>query len=175
VSVKVNEQEILIDKRAHALAVMLLTRRKDLLIEEVKDDIGLDYIVRFYTEGKDGLREFGVQLKGTLAAATKDDADNVLCPSMQQRKQYGPFVRPVCLFLFTMDNDEGWYTWVAEPIEVDGKALLRSCAEPDCQQLDKRALREIIDRVDGWHDAIFLRLVVNGPGGGKSDRRGAKK
>ena len=51
-----HQRERLIEKRARALAMMLLTRREDLLIEEVKDDIGLDYLVRFNTKGKKGLR-----------------------------------------------------------------------------------------------------------------------
>jgi hypothetical protein len=173
-SVKEQQREVHIEKRARALATILLTRRNDLLIEEVQDDIGQDYIVRFHTKGKDGLREFGVGLKGTLTAATKDDADGVLRPVMQEKKRYGPFLRPVCLFLFAMENDAGWYTWVEEPMEKAGKVLLRSCAEPDCHQLDKRALKEIIDHVDAWHDAIFLDLIVNGPGRSKADRKGAR-
>src|SRR5438105_698962 len=56
-SVTEHAREVMIDKRARALTLMLLTRREDLLVEEVKDDIGLDFIVRFHTKGKNGLRE----------------------------------------------------------------------------------------------------------------------
>ena len=174
-SAKEHQREMFVAKRARALAMMLLTRREDLLIEEVKDDIGLDYIVRFHREGKEGLREFGIELRGVWAAVTKEQADKQLRPSLHQMKRYGPFLRPVCLFLFTMENDGAWYTWVAEPIESeDGKPLLRSRDEPDCRPLDKRALKEIIERVDGWHDALFPSLIVNGPGENKTDRKRAK-
>ena len=27
-------------------------------------------------------------------------------------RRYGPFPLPVVLFCFTMENNEGWYTWV---------------------------------------------------------------
>jgi len=173
---KEHHSEIFVEKRARALAMMLLTRRADLLIEEVKDDIGLDYIVRFRTKGKEGLREFGVELRGVWAAVSKDEADKVLRPSVQEMKRYGPFLRPVCLFCFTMENDGAWFTWVAEPIEAeDGTPKLRCCGEPDCRQLDKRALKEILERVDWWYDAIFPSLIVNGPGGGRADRKGAKQ
>jgi hypothetical protein len=173
---KEHQREIFIAKRARALAMMLLTRREDLRIEEVQGDFGLDYIVRFHTEGKEGLREFGIELKGAWAAATKEQADKALRPSMRQMKTYGPFLRPVCLFFFTMENDGAWYTWVAEPIESeDGKPLLRSCDEPDCQQLDRRALNNITERVDWWYDAIFPSLIVNGPGKSKADRKRAKQ
>jgi hypothetical protein len=140
-SENVHQREILVEKRARALAMMLLTRRADLLIEEVKDDIGLDYIVRFHTEGKEGLREFGIALRGAWATVTRDHANKVLRPAVQHLKRYGPFLRPVCLFFFTMENDGAWYTWVAEPIESeDGKPLLRSGDEPDCRQLDKKGI-----------------------------------
>jgi hypothetical protein len=35
-------------------------------------------------------------------------------------------------------------------------------------------LNEIIDRVDGWYEAIFPRVIMNGPGGSKADRKAAK-
>jgi len=173
-SIKEQKRTRLIEKRARALALMVLTRREDLLIEEVTDDIGLDLIIRFHTEGKDGLREFGVQVRGTGTSATKSEADAVLRTSLQELKRYGPFLRPSCLFLFAMANDSGWYTWVAEPIAEDGQALLRRCADPDCRPLDKRGLNEIVDAGDEWYDAIFPRVIVNGPGGSKANRKAAK-
>ena len=170
-----HQGELLIEKRARALTMMLLTRCENLRIEEVSEDIGLDYLVRFHREGKDGLREFGIKLRGVWAAATKEQADKMLRPSLRQMKRYGPFLRPVCLFLFTMENDEGWYSWAVEPIEVeDDKPLLRFCAEPASRQLDNKALKEIIEQVDLWYDAIFQRLIVNGPGQNKTERKRAK-
>jgi hypothetical protein len=171
-----HRREMLVEKRARALAIVLLTRRPDLLIEEVKDDIGLDYVVRFRTEGKDGLREFGVELRGVSAGVTKEIADKLLKPSLQQMKRYGPFARPVCLFLFTMEDDGAWYTWVAEPIEAaNGKPLLRSRDDADCRPLDKRAVKEIVERVDRWYDAFFPTLVANGAGGGNGAGRGTRQ
>jgi hypothetical protein len=175
-SAKEQQREVFVEKRAHALAMMLLTRRADLLIEEVKDDIGLDYIIRFHTEGKEGLREFGIELRGARAMVTKEQADKALRPAIQQMKRYGLFLHPVCLFFFTMENDEAWYTWIAEPIKSDeGKALLHFRDEPNCQPLDRRALKEIIDRVDVWYDALVPRLIANGPEGAKTNRKGAKQ
>jgi hypothetical protein len=169
-----HKREAFIEKRARALALLLLTRREDLLIEEVKEDIGLDYLVRFPTKGKGGLRELGVAVRGAWAAVTKAQADKALRLSMRVMKRHGSFVRPVCLFFFTMEDDGAWYIWVAEPVvSEDGKALLRSCDEPDCRQLDKRAFKEILARVDSWHDALLLTLIVNGPEGTKAERKQA--
>jgi hypothetical protein len=177
-AVKEQQRELLIEKRARALLIMLLTHRDDLLIEEVKanEAVALDYVVRFHTKGKEGLREFWIEVKGVWPALTKDRADKMLRPSLDQIKRDGPFLRPVCLFLFTMETDAAWYTWVAEPMESqDGRPQLSLCNEPDCRQLDKKALNEIIERVDLWHEAVFPRLVVNGPRKSKPDRKGAKQ
>src|SRR5947209_2882701 len=94
------QRRYLVKKRAHALAMMLLTHREDLRIEEVNDDIGLDFIVRFHKDGKEGLREFGIEVQGVWAAVSKDHADKALRPAIQEVIQYAPFSRPVCLFLF---------------------------------------------------------------------------
>jgi hypothetical protein len=171
-----HRREILIEKRARALAMILLTGQEELLIEEVKDDIGLDYLVRFHTKDMEGMREFGIGLRGNLAAVTKEGADKVLRRAVQQMRRYGPFLRPVCLFLFTMQNDGAWYTWVAEPIESeDGKPLLRDRDEPDCRQLNRKALKEIIACVDQWYDTSYRSLVVNGPGVSKAERKRTKQ
>jgi hypothetical protein len=171
-----NHKNALMEKRARALALMLLTRRAELLIEEVKEDIGLDYVVRFHTEGREGLREFCVVVRAAWEALTKDQADKVLQPSLQAVARYGPFGRPVCLFFFTMEDNGAWYTWVAEPVEAEeGKPGLRTCDEPDCRPLDKKALKEIVERVDSWYDVLFFSLSVNGPGRGKAERKQAKQ
>lgn len=174
-SEKEQHRERLIEKRARALTMMLLTRRKNLRIEEVNDDIGLDYIVRFHKEGKEGLREFGIELRGVWAAATKEQADKLIRPYLRQTKRYGPFLRPVCLFLFTMENDEGWYTWIEEPIEDENNnPQLRHYDEPDCRRLDNKALKEIVERVNLWYDAVFCSMVVNGSGESQANRKRAK-
>jgi hypothetical protein len=110
-----------------------------------------------------------------LGAVTKEHADKLLRPAVQQMKRYGPFLRPVCLFFFTMENDAAWYTWVAEPAESEsGTLLLHHFDEPDCRQLNKRALNEIIERVDLWYDAVFSTQIANGPGGSNPGRTQTK-
>jgi hypothetical protein len=116
-----------------------------------------------------------VKLRGAWAAVTKGHADRFLRPTVRQMKRYGPFLRPVCLFLFTREDEGAWYTWVAEPAEEGGKPLLRSRDEPDCRPLDRRALNAILERVDAWHDVLFPSLVGNGPGGGKAHSERAKQ
>jgi len=126
----------------------------------------------FRTPKKDGLREFAIQVTATLAAVTKDQDDKAVRPALQQLKRHAPFLRPVCLFFFTMEKDAAWYTWAAAPeISANGQALLRLQDKPDCRRLDQSALDEIVERVDLWHDAVFPSLTMNGNGAEQADRK----
>jgi hypothetical protein len=152
-------------KRAAALALMLLTRREDLLVEEVQDDIGPDYIVRFRKASRPGVREFGVAVASALGPAAKEDADAELRPALQRLRRHWPSLRPLCLFFFTMADDCAWYSWAAEPAEAeDGRPALCWREAPDSRPLDRKALNEILARVDRWYRAVLPVLVVNGAG-----------
>jgi hypothetical protein len=135
-----------------------LTRRPDLTIREATADIGIDLLVRLHPEGKEGVRQFGVEIRGVLSAVTADHANKILGPSMQKMLRNGPFPFPVVLFFFAMEDDQGWYAWVAEPvIESDGSPELRQHGEADCRPLDDEYVDEIVDRVDRWYDAFFAK------------------
>src|SRR5262249_31176399 len=67
---------------------------------------------------------------------------------------------PVCFFHFSMDDDQGHHTWVAEPaVTEDGPRLLMHEA-PHCGKLDAAALDEIVAQVDRWYDAFFSQIAV---------------
>ena len=171
---KAARQEMLIAKRVRALAVMYLTRRSDLMVEEVQEDIGLDLIVRFAPENKEGIRQFGVEPRGVWSSVTKEHADKVLVASVRQAQRHGPFAFPVCMFLFTMEENKAWYTWVAEPVVQTGKAILRMHQRADCQPLNNAALNQIVAHVDRWYDTFLENLVANPIDGGKPGRRQPK-
>lgn len=158
---KAAKQERFVGQRGHALAVMYLTRRSDLLIEEVREDLGLDLIVRFVPQNKEGIRQFGVELRGVRSSVTKEHADKVLGPTLRGIQHDGPFAFPVCLFFFTMEDNKGWYTWVAQPSVHAGKAVLRMHEGADCRPLDRTALDTIVDQVDRWYDVFFKNLITN--------------
>jgi hypothetical protein len=57
---KTAQQTRLIGERVKALTTILMTRREDVSILEVTEDLGLDFIVTINHEEKSGLRQFGV-------------------------------------------------------------------------------------------------------------------
>jgi hypothetical protein len=65
---------------------------------------------------------------------------------------------PVCLFFFTMVDNQGLYTWYAEPIFKSGKPRLKYHEAAHCARLDNAALDKIVESVDRWYDAFYSMI-----------------
>jgi hypothetical protein len=156
-----NEQEWFIAERSRALALMHLTRRKDLAVTNAGQGVGLEFLVSIAKpEGEKSLRQFGVFLRGSKDQVTEEQLNQELRPTMQSLQRLGQFPYPVCLLYFTMDDDQGYFTWVAEPEVVNNAPQLLTQGEAHCRKLDRAALDEVVSRVDRWYDAFFGRIVV---------------
>jgi hypothetical protein len=165
----VDQDKAFLAERTRALALVYLTRRGDLEVSDGDRDLGLDYLVRIVREGSPSLRRFGLALRGDVAPVAAEEANRVLRPALQQLSSPGEFPYPVCLFYFTMANDEGRYTWVAEPlVDEAGRPILQVHAEADCQPLTSAALDGIVRRVERWYDAFYVSVTrhLNGAGPG---------
>jgi len=161
---KTSQQRRFIGERVRALAVVYLTRREDLIVTEETADVGVDLWVALNPEGKERHRKFGVELRGVWKAVTAGHANGVLYPSMQGMLRYGPFPFPVVLFFFTMENNEGWYTWVAEPVvSSHGDFEIVQHGKAACRPLDAEAIDKIVEAVDRWYDAFFARAIRETP------------
>jgi hypothetical protein len=155
-------KEWFVAERARALALMHLTRRDDLAVTEAGRDVGLDYLVSISREDKKpSVRQFGIVLRATRSPVTEEHLNKVLRPTMQSLLRVGEFPFPVCLFHFTMEDNRGYYTWIAEPVLAeDGKPRLQLHAAASCQKLDREALDRIVSQVDAWYDAFFSGIVL---------------
>ena len=157
----VDTQEWFVAERTRALAMVLLTRRDDLIVANAPPGVGLQFLVSISRdEGGPSVRQFGVFLRGTKSAVTAAHLDRVLRPTMQSFLRIGPFPYPVCLFHFTMDDDRGYYSWVAEPALTDDGPRLLVHDGPHCRPLDTPALDEIVEKVDRWYDEFFRQIAV---------------
>lgn len=155
-------QERLIAKRGYYLAIMYLTRRDDLVVEDANEGDNLDLLVRCHRAKKKGIREFGVKLHGSWESISKNEANELLRPLMQKMKRQGPFPFPVCLFFFTMEKTQAWYTWIAEPmITPDDKAELVLHDDSSCAPLNDDSLDAIVARVNQWFDVFYGNLIGN--------------
>ena len=146
------------------MAIVYLTRREDLIVSEEVTDVGVDLWVTLNLEDKEGHRKFAVELRGGWSAVTAAHANKSLYPSMQRMLWYGPFPFPVVLFFFTMENNEGWYTWVAEPVASSGSDFeLVQHGEASCRPLNSGAIDEIVESVDRWYDVFFTKATRETP------------
>ncbi len=158
---KMKKRAGFIAKRVRALAIMYLTRRDDLLVEEDAPELSHDLIVRFRPKDKEGARQFGVVVRGAWESVSKEQAEKVLRPFLQKIKRRGPRSFPTCLFFFTMKENQGWYAWVAEPVvTTDGKPRLRMHEHALCQPLNKAAVNDLVAQVDWWFDAFYGTLIT---------------
>ncbi len=155
------KQEWFVAERARVLAMVHLTRRDDLVVAKAGPGVGLEFLVSIAREnGGPSARQFGVFLRGTKSPATEAHLDKVLRPAMQAFSRIGQFPYPVCLFHFSMDDDQGHYTWVAEPTVADEGPRLLMHDAPHFRKLDRAALDEIVGKVDRWYDAFFSQIAV---------------
>jgi hypothetical protein len=156
-----NFKEWFVAERARALAMVLLTRRSDLVIEESKEKTGLDYTVSIRGEEVTGKRPFGVLMRAAMSPVTDGQANQQLKPTMAAVRSIGPFNYPVCVLYFTVKEDQGFYTWAYEPvISREGQPKLKYHREADCRKLDDAGLEAIVSAVNRWYDAFYATMTA---------------
>jgi hypothetical protein len=146
-----------IPERTRALATMYLTRRPDLTVK-FERDTGLDILVEIGGRAGVEWRAFGVVLLGSMSKTTISGANKYLNKNAKWLNR-GELIHripsPTCLFYFTMKDDAGYYTWMAEPIVKDDAAKLKFHTTADCRLLDRAGLDEIVSRVNDWYNALY--------------------
>jgi hypothetical protein len=146
--------------RALALAFVLLTRRDDLDVKETKEENDLDYTVDIKTAEDVGKRPFGVYVAATMSPVTLEAANKQLKPVLADIQTVGPFPFPVCVFFFTVKDDQGYYTWVYEPVVTeDGQPRLKPRVEAACRELGNESLEAIVSAVKRWYDAFYSTIT----------------
>jgi hypothetical protein len=137
--------------RAEKLAFLHLTRRDDLIVTEAAGrESGLDFLVTLARGGVPSVRVFGVQAKAREGSVS--DAGTLDTLMETRTASEAPF--PLCLFLFTMSDDRGYYRWVKKPVVASAeKAALGADGPTEWRPLDDEALQCIVDSVDAWYEA----------------------
>jgi hypothetical protein len=141
-------------------ATVVLTRRDDLTIVDTGKDAGLDFHVQIDREEKTMRLTFGVLLRAVPSPVTSDHANKVLGPTMGQFLGMRKFTYPVCLFFFTMREDQEFFSWLAEPTLTDGVPKLIHHQSANCRPLTRNLLDEIVEKVVSWYDAVEAILIA---------------
>ncbi|MEM8641501.1 MAG: DUF4365 domain-containing protein [Cyanobacteria bacterium P01_G01_bin.54] len=143
--------ELFVGERAENLAVVYLSRSRNLAIERMTSDYGLDMLVTILRD--DTLptgRVFGVQVKaqdGVIKDAWEEISLNL---SQQERNYLKELPFPVCALFFTMDDDQGYYKWLRYPTE--NKTNLYSLAQAAWRSLETLPIEQLIVEVNIWYD-----------------------
>jgi hypothetical protein len=146
--------------RSLALATIILTRRDDLSIVETRKDTGLDLHVSIDREDKPMRLTFGVLLRGAASTVTIEQANKILGPTMGQFRGMRKFTYPVCLFFFTMREDQAFFSWLAEPILSDGAPKLVHHDKADCVELTDELLGQVVEQIVSWYDVVEGVLIA---------------
>jgi hypothetical protein len=140
-----------IDQRAEALANVYLTRSQNLVIKRLDHDFGIDLLVEIVQNNCLTGKVFGVQIKGRDQSLKNCQHD--LLPTTEAHDDYFqnlPF--PVCMLLFTMEDDRGYYRWVnysTSQLSPD----LTSVDQETWRSLDGDGIEHIIQAVNDWYNA----------------------
>ena len=142
--------------RAEQLAILYLSRRDDLIITRSEADYGIDFLVSICKDNKLIGRVFGVQIKAImslkpLCQGSFDSNEIKLNVGKTFVLKDIPF--PLCLFVFAMDNDEGYYRWIKKPVldsEEHPKLLFNEANL--FKKLTKEALDNIVAQVNLWYE-----------------------
>jgi hypothetical protein len=146
-------------QRLEALAIIHLTRRKDLVVTKA-NLAGVNLIVYITSPNEPSRRTFGLMVKGTTEAIADERQATRLMNSMEIEQKGGQLMMPVCVFLFSMRDDQGFFDWQAQPRLEDGKVQLPLKTEFEAKRLDPVALDGLIDEVNRWYDSLYKLPVM---------------
>jgi hypothetical protein len=147
-------------ERAQVLATIILTRRGDLTVVDTKKDTGLDLHVFIDREDKPMRLTFGVLLRGVLSSVTPGHANRILRTTMAQFQGMRKFTYPVCLFFFTMRDDQAFFSWLAEPVLAGGAPKLVHHEKANCVELTDEKLDQVVEQIVAWYDAVEAVLIA---------------
>jgi hypothetical protein len=153
-------KEQFIAEQVRALATVLLTRRGDLTIVDTKKDTGLDLHVYINREDKPMRLTLGILLRGVPSPVSAEAANKLLSPTLGQFQGLRKFTYPVCLFLFTLRQEQAFFSWLAEPVVTNGIPKLIHRTKADCVELTDALLERVLDQVVAWYDAVEAVLIA---------------
>ena len=155
---KINGSELL-EQRALRLAIVHLSRRNDLLIAQAKDEYGIDLLVSLAQEGKISGRVFGVLVKASRFLSAKavgvEKNQFKLQVSVSVIPEDLPF--PLALFVFNMEDDEGYFRWLLSPANASRLSLNH---EPIFTQISTATIDQAVAQVNRWYE-LRVRQPMN--------------
>lgn len=141
--------------RADLLSFLRLTDRPDVAVDRVPSrEPGNDFTATLLENGSPTVKSFRVLFKGILGEV--EQPSDLKARVTREIRDTNPPDRllPVCLFVFTMGDDRGYFTWLNEPHPGSPRGLRRRKASAACwRELDGTAMADIVAAVNAWYEA----------------------
>jgi len=144
-----------IGQRAESLAMIYLTRRHDLVVSRQQEEQDLGFLVTLLKDGTHTGRLFVVQVKAIVSTPKSTQLDDSIDINLalEQNTLLTELPFPVCLFFFTLGNDQGYYKWILEPvIEGQPNFQLLLNQKNDLKKLNNEEIGNMISVVNSWYD-----------------------
>jgi hypothetical protein len=122
-----------INERARHLAFVKLARKAELRVDRYPSD-GLDLLVTAHPDGKLVSQAFGVVVRGRESSLR----DRSAAFAQLYREVKPNNTLPICLVLFTIADDRGYYKWADRIVEP-------------WQDLDVAGMQKLLEYVSVWH------------------------
>jgi hypothetical protein len=153
-----------VEKRAELLAHLVLTRRKDVRVFKFQEseDAGLDLVARLLTPVGDGeiYPTFGIQVMGTdEPLANERVATKYAMNRWRHRASKGNFLFPIVVLLFSMEGDQGYFSWVMQPDVTNEASPTLTRVSLDMTRITKASIDEMVEDVVHWFQATAELLL----------------
>ena len=146
--------------RAELLAKLHLTRRLNVDVHPF-DEGGkgtLELVCTIRSKEVRGFLPFGVMVWGTAKGLPTEDDATALARLRLKKTDRPMYCIPVIALVFSMENDEGYFCWIAEPCNETGKLLTVSRVR--CKQFNAKQLDRITKRISDWYQIMQNDLIV---------------
>ena len=157
----------LFERRAIALATVLLTRHPGITVTHALPDAGYDLDVRIAKEGSISGRVFAVELKarlslqrlGTLTDDTLSLSNNLRSGLSQTQKSMSDLPYPMLLIVFAMDTDRAFHAWLREPVlaPTHGRLISPKIGHATAWKNDTHL--KIVNLVNEWYETRLMSPV----------------
>ena len=105
-------------------------------------------------------RLFGVQIQAEVRADRRTLANGKIEfaeTGLPRENLLRDLPFPVCLFFFTMIDDEGYFRWLREPVVSENEQMsLRTVTNTEFVMLTNEVVEGILTAVNAWYDHRLL-------------------
>lgn len=153
-------------KRAELLARLVLTRRKGVEVfplPQVSDT--LTHITAHLPTPEGSVTQLNpylvVQVKGT-SEALEDERKATAYGRRHWKPMYptGFLIAPIIFLLFSVEGDQGYFSWMLEPrIDPEKGPNLTWLESPDMTKISRKSIDNVFDKVEEWFEAMSEVLL----------------